>query len=364
MNKNDYIIGTLPIKPQNKTNIGMLLSPTVMDYIGTVFDIRRNIGFNVLHSYEDKNVQLDGYLNYLDESGIKYDSVFVDKDNANRLLEIVEKMFFDGYLLVKNIKKIRCDCGRVDMISTQDNNAKLYKIKDGEIICNYCGTKCHEYIEKSLVFEIKTNNINTHITPQFLEKEMLEFSKKFNKTYKLVSKNRETGYSIDTIHGRFNIDIDFLWSNYFKLYEEKNQIYIASNHQLFNMYLMNYLAKTTSDKNLSFIATPYLNVKLDEAKRQYELRKLKEYKQLLLLYNLKWRAKDCNWSDSVTNYLKNISNTRIDNLYRSLIISSRQILELDSDMQLNMLIYKVLDKSTNMQNNIKIMKKLYKEGKL
>ena len=46
MDKKNTIILTLPIKPQSETNIGMMLSPTVMDYIGSALKIKKNIGFN------------------------------------------------------------------------------------------------------------------------------------------------------------------------------------------------------------------------------------------------------------------------------------------------------------------------------
>lgn len=41
MNKQDTIILTLPIKPQQETNIGMMLSPTIMDYIGSSLSIKK-----------------------------------------------------------------------------------------------------------------------------------------------------------------------------------------------------------------------------------------------------------------------------------------------------------------------------------
>lgn len=187
-------------------------------------------------------------------------------------------------------------------------------------------------------------------------------SKKFLNTDILVSKKRETGYKIDTGNCVYNIDIDFLWSNYFKLYEKTNQIYIASNHQLFNMFIMNYLSRTTSNKNLIFIASPYMKVNLDEAKKQYEVRKLKEYKALLLLYNLRWKGKECIWSDSVMKYLTSISDTRLSNLYKSMILSSKD--KINNDCELDDIIDSILVNETRMQGNIKLMKKMFREGRL
>lgn len=125
---------------------------------------------------------------------------------------------------------------------------------------------------------------------------------------------------------------------------------------------MNCLANKTSNKKLTFIANPYLNVDLKEAKRQYELRTLKEYKQLLLLYNLRWQNKNCKWSSTNATYLNNISETKLRNLYKAMLLSSKGLLE--SDFPLDELIFKILNEKSNMQNNIKEMKKLYKEGRL
>lgn len=363
METKDTMIATLPVKPQRNTNIGMMLSPTIMDFIGTVLNIEKNIGFNIMHSYEDKDYELDEYLNYVNESGIEYNSVFIDGKHVDQLIEIVDKMYHDGFLKVKQKEKIRCECGRVDMLHAISSNAKLYSIKDDKIICNHCGKECKKYNEKSLLFELKDKEQLPSICPTYLKKEMASFASSFEDSDVLVSKNRDNGYSLETLSGKFNIDIDFLWSNYFKLYEHPNQIYIASNHQIFAMYIMSYLAAKTSDKKLFFIANPYLNVDLKEAKKQYEMRQLREYKKLLLLYNLKWQNKNCKWSDSNTTYLNGISETKIKNLYNSMILDSQEFLA-DSNLQLEEVLFKILNDKTNMQNNIKKMKKLYREGKL
>ena len=361
MKKDDLMIGTLPIKPQGETNIGMMVAPTIMDYIGDVFEIEKNIGFNTLHSYDDKDVLLDEYLGYVNKSGINYDSMFIDGVHGDELLKIVEDMYYSGFLVAKNKEILRCDCGRIDMVYSPNNNAKLYTIKDDKIYCKYCGSECRKSIEKTLVYEVDSEK-NMSVVPLFLNKELSTFSDTFNDNDILVSKMRDTGYNIDTKEGLFNIDIDFLWMNYFKLFDKNNQIYIASNHQIFPMYLMNYIARKTSDKNLSFIASPYINVNMEEAKRQYEIRKLKEYKSLLLLYNLKWKNKVSNWSDSTCEYLTNISDTRLKNLYKTMVLSGEEVVDLD--ISLDKKIYKILNEKTNMQNNIKTMKKLFREGKL
>ena len=124
----EFLISTLPIKPQKETNIGMLLSPTIMDFVGDVLEAKKNIGFNIIHSYEQKDTELDDYLDTISKSKIEYDSIFVDKDHGAQLLEIVDKMYYDGFLKIKQKEKIRCECGRVDMIPSSVNNGKIYII--------------------------------------------------------------------------------------------------------------------------------------------------------------------------------------------------------------------------------------------
>ena len=98
------------------------------------------------------------------------------------------------------------------------------------------------------------------------------------------------------------------------------------------------------------------------AKNQYEKKLLKEYKALLILYNLRWHNKNCNWSDSVASYLNGISETKIKNLYKSMILNASELI--NPDAKIEEILYILLNYNTNMQNNIKIMKKMYKGGLL
>lgn len=360
MKKEETIVSTLPIKPQQNINLGLLIGPTIMDFIGNALNIEKNMGFNVLHTYANKSLELNNYITYLKQSGIEYDSIFVDKDHDLELLDIVYKMYKDGLIKEKLKPVIRCSCGMVDMINSIGNNAKLYTIKNNTTYCNNCGEECKKSEEECLVFHID-ELVNISLTPMYLKKEIEELSKNFINKDILVSKVRKTGYTLNIGNKEYNIDVDFLWSNYFKLYEKTNQIYIASNHQIFNMYLMNYLAKKTSNKALTFVASPYIKANLKEAQLQYEKKLLKEYKALLLLYNLKWKNKDCIWDDSIMNYLMNISDTKLKNLYKSMLISTKDILDVN---HLDELLFQILNNKTNMQKNIKTMKKLYKDGKL
>ena len=362
---NKTIIATLPIKPQKKTNAGMLIAPIIMDFIGQVLDCEKNLGVNILHSYDNKNLYLDGYLNCIDKVLINYDSLFIDETHTEELMDTIKKLVISGIIETKVKEKHVCSCGKIDMIKDDSlYNPKLFTIQNDDVICNCCKTKAKIVKMDCLVYNIKGTQNNFPIVPSYLAKEIYEFNNKFSNTEFLVNKERETGYYIDYCNKRYNIDIDFIWMNYFNLFPQRNQIFIASNHQLFQMYLMYDIIKTTSDKNAMFIANPYLNMDIHEVVDFMDKRELEEFKKLLLMYNLKWKNKDCNWDNGIYEFLTNISEMKLKNLYNTMIISSREQLQ-DNDFKfLHENINNILQKETNMQNNIKKMKILYNSGKL
>ena len=88
--------------------------------------------------------------------------------------------------------------------------------------------------------------------------------------------------------------------------------------------------KFISNKDLTFIANPYISNKEDLLDCKINNKDSESYKKLFILYNLRWRQKDCYWSESVIDYLNSISNTKLDNLYKVLINSSIEVLGLDT----------------------------------
>lgn len=364
--KSDILVSTMPIKPQKRTNIGMLIAPTLVDLLGSVYNCEKIISMNSLNSYENKESQLNIYKNDIDKNKIHYDSIFVDKENADKIMNIIEKLYKDNHLKIKYKEKIRCDCGKVDILeNTISKNAKLfYMNEENNIICKQCGKICKKYNEKSLVLELDKNiDDSIKIAPIYLKKEINYFSSQFKGQDILVSKNRNTGYDLNLDKCKFNIDIDFLWNNYFKLFEQDKQILIASNHQLLLMYLMNYLSKISSKKDITFVANPYILNKNEILDSKIDLNDSESYKKLFILYNLRWRQKDCYWSSSVIDYLNSISSTKLNNLYKVLLESSKELIEcknIDLDEQIS----NILIDCTNMQENIKTMKKMFKNGLL
>lgn len=100
---NDYVVATLPIKPQQNTNVGMMIAPTIMEHIGNVFHIDKCMSVNLLHTYEDKSKDLNNYKQYIENAGINYNFLFKDDEYTNELLDIIKKMISSELIFIQKL---------------------------------------------------------------------------------------------------------------------------------------------------------------------------------------------------------------------------------------------------------------------
>lgn len=356
------VIMTMPIKPQAVTNIGMLIAPTVMNTLSDFFSCKKVMSINLLNTYKNKDIDLQVYLSDLQKQGIKYDELFIDKHNSEKILEIISTLIYNGYITVEEEAILRCACGKVDILARGVSNSgggKLYFEKEGKCFCRECQSICIPSTEKVLMLNLPNNiNDSLNIVPTFLKNDTNHLSKTFKGSRLLISKMRETGYQVNTQGKKFNIDIDFIWMNYFQLFDEKQKVLLASNHQVLQMYLLNYLNRITRNDDLCFVANPYMNF-CDDFDPLQELNKIPDefYKKLFILYNLKWRKKNCDWSKTVIEYLSSISEIRRQKLYEVLLMSKSQ---LNENVPTDEYVERILLSGVNMQNNIADAKKLAK----
>lgn len=355
---------TMPIKPQSETNVGMYISPTLMNVLSEILSVNSTMAVNLLNTYNDKENDLPIYLADLARQGIKYNNLFIDRNNSDKLLEVVEHLIFDGFVQKSNEEVIRCECGKVDLLNSSVNSviSKLYYEKNGSFYCKSCGSLCTCDRDDVLLLNLPSDiNDSMLIVPTFLKKDINHLSKTFKGSKFLISKKRNTGYELYYEGKQFNIDVDFLWKNYYKLFDAEHIIMIASNHQIHQMYLLNYLNKITDNKDICFIAHPYMN-KVDNLNPMFEYEKTTDeiYKKLFILYNLKWKKKNCDWSKSVIDFLSSISTIRRNDLYRVILdcVNGQKNADLSS---LNDLIESIFLKDINMQLNISESKRILRK---
>ena len=75
----NLMISTMPIKPYNKINPGLMIAPVICDVIGDILKCKKVLALNLLHSYDDKSVDLDKYLSKIVEFDINYNELIKDR---------------------------------------------------------------------------------------------------------------------------------------------------------------------------------------------------------------------------------------------------------------------------------------------
>lgn len=104
----EKIVMTMPIKPQKNTNIGMFIAPTIMNTLSEMFVCKSVMATNLLNTYKNKDNDLQIYIDDLKKQGIKYTELFVDKQNSEKILEVIVKLIYDGYITKKRESIYRC----------------------------------------------------------------------------------------------------------------------------------------------------------------------------------------------------------------------------------------------------------------
>jgi len=352
----DFMITTMPIKPYEKINIGLMIAPTLCDVLGTILNCKKILAFNLLHSYEDKNVNLQNYINNIEKFKIKYDDIIKDIEHVEEYLNKLEELYRKGTINIKKGEVLRCDCGKVEMTLKSiryNKDGDLYYWKDNKIFCKHCNKECKKYIQNNLYLDIKGEYCsNISITPIFSINEIKDLTNKFINKNILISKNRQNNYSLKIEGQNFNVDIDMLWMMFNQIEESKNQILIASNHQLYEMFISNYINNIFGNKNLHFIATPYLtnNENIDLADKILS-KDNPLYKKLSILYSLKWKYKTLNWNNGILELLNKLTSEELIELY-NIILNLSYNEQANIDNIINNLLTDI-----NLNKNIKTLKR-------
>ena len=344
-------VTTMPIKPYEKTNIGLMIAPTLVDIIGSILKCKKVLSFNLLHSFDNKVPVLSNYIDNIKEFNINYDEIIKDIEHIEDYLKNIKELYNKGVVTLKQGHILKCDCGRVEMSKDCLNNGRngdLYYWDNDKVICKLCGKECKQYSQKNLYLEIKeefSNDIS--ILPSFSKKGINNLAQNFIGKSILISKSRQTDYYIYIEGCKVYVDIDMLWTMFNQIEENENQILIASNHQLYEMFISNYINNILGNKKVHYIATPYLtnkeNINFQEKIFSNEN---SLYKKMAILYNLKWKYQTSNWNNGILSILNKLSDEDLKELYNIL-------LSLPTDLNSN-----IEDVINNLLNDINLTKNI------
>ena len=354
MSKN-ILTMSLPAKPREKTTIGMLFAPIIMELISTKTNSARMISLNTIHTYLSPERFTSTYLKDVRKWGIEYDTFFEDKVNYKLLLSILEQLISSKIICETEQEIYTCDCGIVEFIKNGlcYGDGKLYSNIDGKLICNKC--KSELVLKKQKVLVAKYNSFDecVKVIPSFLGKEMNYFVDLFNNQEILISKNRKTGYTLIVNNNIYNIDVEFIWSQLYGV-NSNDKIMIASNHQVYTMFIINFFNRCFGKSNVIFVLTPYMNDFTCFDNFEEKLDELSPIaKKLYIIYSLNWKKKMCNWNYDLYKKIKKLKDEEINLLYEYVY----SLISFDTTTELYYKLNNFFMKELNFDKNLKDLKK-------
>lgn len=119
----------------------------------------------------------------------------------------------------------------------------------------------------------------------------------------LVSRNRDTGISVELGGSSYFIDIDFFWLNILNTIKDNEYTVIGSNHVMWQLSMMCALKQVLDPKTeFSMILTPYIYE--SDFNIESFIDTHSEKLQVALLGNLSWRKGNSQWDK---NWIKTVS---------------------------------------------------------
>lgn len=315
----DSIVISLPIRPQLKTSLGMTsglhVGRTIADFLGCQYVL----SVNLMNGFAELEKEKECLVSDVAKMGINPDKIWFDNKNIDELVSNIVKMIKKGIVYKKRKTILKCQCGRVCVEKKYaDKFGKLFRLENEDVVCNFCNEKCKEIVDDLLVLHVPSNLKTIDVFPSFLSAEVENVVNKYKGKEIVISKPRDTGCIFEFGENRYNLDVEFVWSQIFSCFKEKKLYLLASNHQIYVAAIMGIMAQLTSVQSITFILTPYLNnkslfdLKDDFYERAWLIR-------LFVLNSLKWKKKECNWDEGVYRKLEKIEEEKLKELYNDAI---------------------------------------------
>lgn len=222
----ERLIGTLPITPKKDAPVGFYLSPYLVDVLSMMTGSKglvliNNLGLKANSSHGKQNLtSFQTNLNSLTGLPSLMDS---EAPHLNSIPGYVDQCISHGMIVKESIDKTICDCGAVDIpsyvaneLARTNRGGKTYFVKDNSLYCSLCRTEATPK-ENCDVLSLQFSDID--LSDQGLKIFPAKYTKEFNnsilgiiKQKWLITRLRETGVNCDTEFGKYNLDIDFVWS--------------------------------------------------------------------------------------------------------------------------------------------------------
>ena len=73
---------TLPMMPVDGNNYGKFVTPIICETLSNIFDCDYYHCINILDSFNDRSIMIDGYISSLNDNNIHYNNLWYDIKNV------------------------------------------------------------------------------------------------------------------------------------------------------------------------------------------------------------------------------------------------------------------------------------------
>lgn len=348
----ERIVMTMPIAPYHNFSVGKLSTPILAKSLAIKLNAKYVLAVNCLDAYKTRGIM--EYMDLLHMYDLDPDEYWIDSEHREELLQQIYYLIDNNYIYSSKRDILSCHCKRVEipiqhLDSINMNDACFYR-ENGNYYCKYCHSICCVNEMDSLIFNPKlVTDCHFNFYPDFINKDIKTFHKNIFNNEMIISRERDTGISLDYHNNIYHIDIDFLWGVYLSLFSNKDKIVMCSNHQLYQLYLVTLLEKCFSNEGQTIsLATPYFNLSDKNLEKELDGRILSL--QLFSIFNQKWSKKENVFDEGLLKFINTMNVEKKEMLYRIVMEEVK-----DSDMLLSL--KKILREDFNLQNANKVLKR-------
>lgn len=316
----DKAVITVPLSPTRNNQLARFVTPIVGETISKSINANYHLCVNMLDSFNNHELTFLDYKKSLNSHGIKPDELWIDKEHISELTDNIYKMIKSGYIYDTTTNIYRCDCGVLEIekknLNTLNPQKRGYDIVENKLVCKKCHGECKEYQEKVLVFDpYNIDSKDILLFPNFLTKDAKTFQKTILSSYNVISRNRNTGISINYNGTNYMIDIDFVWGMYLALFKEQEKIVICGNKELYQLYMLGVLEKCLNPNSTTlFVGTPMING-INDFDFPCQTPNDILTKKLGIIFNMTWGAKVKDFDSALLDKLKRMPYEKKLKLY-------------------------------------------------
>lgn len=261
-------ITTLPITPNNKPEIGLIITAFFMDLLSKRTDnaavLALNLNGSKIIRTESKS-KVNGYLAALDAMNISPDFVWRDDLNYNKkwINDFLYSLKKRNHITKETKAIIKCDCGAIESLREAENlsvSRSLSINQGGKHCCKICNTEIKNYYESVYLFSFPSSFRIKNVFPAFYSKEINVMATKFENRKFLISRSRSSAQVVQIEDTESFFDVDFVWQMFLPILRRLGYppvALVASNKNLMGCCLSLVLSQLIDNADIALIIPPY-----------------------------------------------------------------------------------------------------------